>query len=81
MKKKENKEKQFEVEKLLTELSLADEKDLFERYGSDPEGLDPIKASDLLDEVGRNIIDFGKEKSLFAKIFDAAINPFNIVLL
>ena len=81
MKKKENNEKQIEVEKILLELSALEQKALFEKYQTDEEGLDPVQASDRLEEYGRNIIDFGKEKSLAVRVKDAIINPFNIVLL
>ena len=81
MKKKENPERRNEVEKTLLELSGLEQKALFEKYKTDEEGLDPVQASDRLDEYGRNIIDFGKEKSLAVRIKDAIINPFNIVLL
>ena len=65
----------------LGELSAMEQKALFEKYQTDEDGLDPIQASDRLEEFGRNIIDFGKEKSLAVRIKDAIINPFNIVLL
>ena len=81
MKKKENPERRNEVEKTLLELSGLEQKTLFEKYKTDEEGLDPVQASDRLEEYGRNIIDFGKEKSLAVRIKDAIINPFNIVLL
>ena len=81
MRKKENPEHRNEVEKVLLELSAMERKTLFDKYQTDEEGLDPIQADDRLDEYGRNIIDFGKEKSLFVRIKDAIINPFNIVLL
>ena len=81
MKKKENSVKQAEVEKTLLELSSMEQKALFEKYQTDEDGLDPVQAADRLDEYGKNIIDFGKEKSLAVRIKDAIINPFNIVLL
>ena len=81
MRKKENPEHRNEVEKVLLELSAMEKTALFEKYQTDEDGLDPIQADDRLDEYGRNIIDFGKEKSLFVRIKDAIINPFNIVLL
>ena len=81
MKKKEDNGRRDEVEKILLELSGMEEKALFEKYQTDEEGLDPVQASDRLEEYGRNIIDFGKEKSLIVRIKDAIINPFNIVLL
>ncbi len=81
VKKKENNVKQAEVEKTLLELSGMEQKALFEKYKTDEDGLDPVQAADRLDEYGRNIIDFGNEKSLAVRIKDAIINPFNIVLL
>ena len=81
MKKKENPERRGEVEKTLLELSGMEQKALFEKYQTDEYGLDPVQAADRLEEYGRNIIDFGKEKNLAVRIKDAVINPFNIVLL
>ena len=81
MKKKVNDNRRQEVESKLLSLSALNQKELFEKFGVDEYGLDPVQASDRLDEYGRNIIDFGKEKSLAARIKDAIINPFNIVLL
>ena len=81
MKKKENNDRRQEVESKLIELSALDQKELFAKYEVDEYGLDPVQASDRLEEYGRNIIDFGKEKSLAVRIKDAVINPFNIVLL
>ena len=81
MKRKENPERRGEVEKILLELSGLDQKALFEKYETDVYGLDPVQAADRLEEYGRNIIDFGKEKNLAVRIKDAIINPFNIVLL
>ena len=81
MKKKENNVKQAEVEKTLLELSGMEQKALFEKYQTDEDGLDPVQAADRLEEYGKNIIDFGNEKSLAVRIKDAIINPFNIVLL
>ena len=81
MKRKENPERRNEVEKTLLELSALEQKALFEKYRTDEEGLDPIQASDKLEEYGKNIIDFGNEKNLAVRIKDAVINPFNIVLL
>ena len=81
MKRKENPERRGEVEKTLLELSGMEQKALFEKYQTDEYGLDPVQAADRLEEYGRNIIDFGKEKNLAVRIKDAVINPFNIVLL
>ena len=81
MKRKEDPERRHEVEKTLLELSGMEQNALFEKYQTDEEGLDPVQASDRLEEYGKNIIDFGNEKNLAVRIKDAVINPFNIVLL
>ena len=81
MKRKENTERKGEVEKILLELSGLEKKALFDKYQTDEDGLDPIQATERLDEYGKNIIDFGKEKNLAQRVSDAIINPFNIVLL
>ena len=81
MKRKEDPERRNEVEKTLLELSGMEQNALFEKYQTDEEGLDPVQASDRLEEYGKNIIDFGNEKNLAVRIKDAVINPFNIVLL
>ena len=81
MKRKENDDRRQEVEGKLIELSGIGQKELFEKYGVDEYGLDPVQAADRLEEYGRNIIDFGKEKSLAVRVKDAIINPFNVVLL
>ena len=81
MKRKEITERKGEVEKILLELSGLEKKALFDKYQTDEDGLDPIQATERLDEYGKNIIDFGKEKNLAQRISDAIINPFNIVLL
>ena len=79
--KKNTAERREDVEKKLTEYSRMDQGALFEAFGSDEEGLDPVQAADRLEEYGRNIIDYGKEKSLVKRISEALINPFNLVLL
>ena len=66
--------------KTLLELSGMEQKALFEKYQTDENGLDPVQAADRLEEYGKNIIDFGNEKSLAVRIKDAIINPFNIVI-
>ena len=81
MKNKQKNDRREGVEKNLIELSGMEENAIFEKYQTDGDGLDPVQAADRLEEHGRNIIDFGNEKNLFARIKDALINPFNIVLI
>ena len=83
MSKKSNQteDRKVEVEKNLLNYSGGDQAELFKAFETDEEGLDPVQASDRLEEYGRNIIDYGKEKSLASRIKEAVINPFNVVLL
>ena len=73
MKRKEDPERRNEVEKTLLELSGMEQNALFEKYQTDEEGLDPVQASDRLEEYGKTIIDFGNEKNLAVRIKDAVI--------
>ena len=43
--------------------------------------MNQVEASVRLEEYGKNIIDSGNENSLFKRVREAVINPFNIVLL
>ena len=70
-----------EVEQNLIDLSRLDDEALFSRFRTDPEGLNPVEAAERLEENGRNIIDVSSENTLFRRVRDALINPFNIVLM
>ena len=78
----ENREaKKQAVEQQLAEISKLSDEEILTRLGTDTDGLGPVEASDRLEEYGRNIIDAGNENSLWKRIREAIINPFNIVLL
>ncbi len=76
-----NEEKKQLVEKELAYISTLSDEDLFKKLNTDEEGLNQVEASDRLEEYGKNIIDTGNENSLFKRVREAIINPFNIVLL
>ena len=69
------------MEQNLIAISKLDDKALYERFKTDPEGLNPVEAAERLEEYGRNIIDVSSENTLFKRVRDALINPFNIVLM
>ncbi len=69
------------VEQKLIEFSRLPDQEIFRIYDTSEEGLNPVEASERLEEYGRNIIDSGNENSLIKRIREAIINPFNIVLL
>ena len=70
-----------EVEQNLISVSRLTDEQLFEKYRTEPEGLNQVEAAERLEEYGRNIIDISNENSLLSRIRDAVINPFNIVLM
>ena len=81
MSERKNDNRSREVEQNLIDISRLEDGSLFEKYKTDPEGLNQVEAADRLEEYGRNIIDVSNENSLLSRIKDAVINPFNIVLM
>ena len=70
-----------EVEQSLIAISKLDDETLYARFKTEPDGLNPVEASERLDEYGPNIIDVSSENNLFTRVREALINPFNIVLM
>ena len=70
-----------DVEQRLIGFSRQTDQDIFRQFSTGEDGLNPVEADERLEEHGRNIIDAGNENSLFKRVKDAIINPFNIVLL
>ena len=69
------------TEQKLVEYSRMPDEEIFRRFGTGEDGLNQVEAGERLEEYGRNIIDAGNENSLFKRVREAIINPFNIVLL
>ena len=69
------------VEQQLAAIGKLEDAEVLAQLNTDADGLNPVEASDRLEEYGRNIIDTGNENSLMKRIREALINPFNIVLL
>ena len=74
-------EKKQAAEQQLAAISKLDDAAVFAQFKTDADGLNPVEASDRLEEYGRNIIDTGNENSLAKRLREAIINPFNVVLL
>ncbi len=53
---------------------------VFSELGTQREGLSIVEIEDKLDEFGENNIDYQNTNTIFTRIKDAFINPFNIVL-
>lgn len=74
-------EKHKEIENNLKENSKLEVSKLFEKYKTSYEGISIVEVDDRIDEYGKNIIDIENNNTIFHKIKEAIINPFNIVLL
>ncbi len=70
-----------EIESRLTQISRLSDSDILAQLKTRENGLNHVEAAERLEAYGRNIIDTGNQSSLFARIREALINPFNIVLL
>ena len=81
MSERKNDNRAREVEQNLISVSRLNDEQLFEKFKTDPEGLNQVEAAERLEEYGRNIIDIANEHSLLSRIKDALVNPFNIVLM
>ena len=68
-------------EQRLVGLSRLTDREIFSQFRTDADGLNQVEAGERLEEYGRNIIDAGNENSLFKRVREAIVNPFNIVLL
>ena len=81
MSERKNDNRSREVEQNLINISRLEDGPLFEKYKTDPEGLNQVEAAERLEEYGKIIIDVSNQNSLLSRIKDAVINPFNIVLM
>ena len=70
-----------QAERDLIDISRLSDEQLFEKYRTEPDGLNQVEAAERLEEYGRNIIDVENTNSLLSRIKDAVVNPFNIVLI
>lgn len=70
MSERKNDNRSREVEQNLIDVSRLEDAQLFEKYKTEPEGLNQVEAADRLEEYGRNIIDVSNENSLFLPCLD-----------
>ena len=75
-----NTEKNVNVEKEIKENSKLNIEELFKKYETSIEGLSVVDIDNKIEEYGKNIIDFKENNTIWHKIKEAFINPFNIVL-
>ena len=69
------------AEEKLIEYSKFSKYELFKEFDIDEDGLNQVEADEKLELYGKNIIDTKNNSSLFIRIKNAIINPFNIVLI
>ncbi len=69
------------TEQILRELASLPEEELFKKLESSPDGISSKEAEEKLDDHGENIITAGTENTVWHRLKDALINPFNIILL
>ena len=81
MKKENIKEKNKIVEINLRENSKLVEEKLFEKYNTSYNGISIVEVEDRLDRYGKNTIEIKNENTIWHKLREAFINPFNIVLM
>ena len=68
------------TENLLIENSKLKLDKLFKKYGTSQEGISITNIDDKLEEYGKNIIDIKDNNTIWHRLKEAFINPFNIVL-
>ena len=67
MSERRNDSRAREVEQNLLTVSRLDDEQLFEKYRTEPDGLNQVEAAERLEEYGRNIIDVSNENSLLSR--------------
>ena len=68
------------TEKLIKENSKIKLDKLYKSYESSQDGISVIEVDERLEKYGKNIVDFKNNNTIWYKIKEAFINPFNIVL-
>ena len=79
--KKINKENYNNVENLIKENSKLKLDKLLKKYETSLEGLSVVEIDDKIEKYGKNIIDLKDNNTIWNRLKEAFINPFNIVLI
>ena len=74
-------QKQNECEAVLRKYAFLDEDELFTLLDTSRQGISVAMAEEKLDEFGPNVISVDKENSVWNRLWEALVNPFNLVLL
>ena len=78
--KKTNNENLKNTEKLIIEDSKLNIDKLLKKYKTSLEGISVVDVDDRINKYGRNIIDIKDNNTIWHRLKEALINPFNIVL-
>ena len=78
--KKTNNENLKNTEKLIIEDSKLNIDKLLKKYNTSLEGISVVDVDDRINKYGRNIIDIKDNNTIWHRLKEALINPFNIVL-
>ena len=78
--KKSNNENLKNVDNLIIENSKLKLDTLLKKYNTSLEGISIVEIDDRIENYGKNIIDIKNNNTIWNKLKDAFINPFNIVL-
>ncbi|MCR5187045.1 MAG: magnesium-translocating P-type ATPase [Clostridia bacterium] len=73
--------KQKAVEKKLLEDSKINLEKLFKKYQTSREGISIVEVDDRLEKYGKNNVEIKNMNTIWHKLKEAFINPFNIVLM
>lgn len=74
-------ENQKLLENNLRKYSNMKQDELFKCFNSSLSGLSVVEIEDRQEEFGKNIIDIKNKHTIFDRLKEAVINPFNIVLI
>lgn len=69
------------VEKILKEDSKLKVEKLYKKYKSSEEGVSVVDVDDKIEEFGKNIIEIKDQNTVWHRLKEAIINPFNVVLM
>ena len=74
-------ENQKNTESLIKENSELKLDKLLKNYNTSLEGISIVEVDDRIEEYGKNIIDIKENDTIWRRLKESIINPFNIVLL
>ena len=70
-----------EIELKLKKYGKMDNEEILKKFKTSYEGLSCVEIEEKQDEYGKNILDFKNNNTVFNRLKEAFINPFNIVLI